>query len=948
MSKRLRVIGNQRIDLEDFLHGGSGFAVAELKRHVQQLLSELMGVVEGFDVALDGAPGTATNVIRIYNGTALDPTLQLVHLEESPGSVVTLALEGAGLHHIGVVFRLVPSDTAARYFWDPSAQNPDGSTGREFTQEVRTRLAATFEPVDALDDPTFVSSGVDTPALVVPLCVVPVVIRAGRSVIDESRLRTEGAIGKVLSLGTNDPTRTVIRVVNAALFRPGSALGVPLSPNAYSLDAVDPVKNELVVTPPMPPADQARAVALGFVANLALSLPPSTWGYRFIRGVGRLADASDPSDQSAPGDVRPRLFEGDALRGEKLLARTLDVPDRLGGMSERLTGREEDALGTLKNLRDALSFVLAEAKFGHPGTWRPTATAQALPKWIDPVPVPLWDIARLYFNELNGTGVISGGLPIQVELTPGAAPGQFSARVHVPETHYYAAGIRHRLAPTVEAADLAVTPAAGLLFVYLWATPQPNTDNPALPLTGPDWQTAPTRIHRTTSSDFRPDPAPPTARSVLLGAVRFDNRAGGSLPTPTIIAMARVPRRVPDLLGPDDQGHLQRDLVFKTWALLGDRGRRIAVDDPRGQLHLDVGAGTLLVHNRGIVHLLSDQGGPGAAVQAHTGDASSPVIVQLTSQGLDLTAASALRLWEEGIGGRGNLRAILGIAADGGGGLRDHDAVASLEGVSGDATLAGALRLSASDGFDQGGWSDGTILVDAEVLEVRRRLRLMGQATMINVDRDASGNASGGARGFNFVNPYKVPLAWAYLTYQPGGGFALRAQSHYLNSNGGMVQPRAAPAWVPPFASPVHPTPPLVEVVGPSSSTGAVYGFQLPWAPWFRPTAPRDYIVTLQVNPRYEAWRGSTMLGPRPRRPYDQLSGFCTASDVAWLGFGRDLRFDNGTVLAAGDGPLVVYSYPAAYMNGLEGVMVQVWGVLGQGTASGDPQSPADTYLGSV
>ena len=90
------------------------------------------------------------------------------------------------------------------------------------------------------------------------------------------------------------------------------------------------------------------------------------------------------------------------------------------------------------------------------------------------------------------------------------------------------------------------------------------------------------------------------------------------------------------------------------------------------------------------------------------------------------------------------------------------------------------------------------------------------------------------------------------------------------------------------------------------------------------------------------------MLGPRPRRPYEQLSGFCTASDVAWLGFGRDLRFDSGTVLAAADGPLLVYSFPAAYLSGLEGVLVQVWGVLGQGTATGDPASPADTYLGSV
>ena len=428
MSKRLRVLGNQRIDLEDFLHGGSGFTVAELKVHVQQLLSELMGVVEGFDVALDGTPGTETNVLRIYNGAALDPTLQLVHVEDSPAGVVTLALEGAGLHHVGIVFRLVPSDTAPRYFWDPGAQNADGTTGREFVQDVRTRLSVTWQPVDSLDDPTFAASGVAVPSLVIPLAVIPVVAPQGRSVIDESRLRTEGAIGKVLSLDTSDPGRTTIRVVRAALFRPGSALGVPLSDNAYSLDAVDPLKNELVVTPPMPPADQVRAVAIGFVANLALSLPPSTWGYRFVRGEGRLADPTDPADRSAPGDVRPRLFEGDALRGEKLLARTLDVPDRLGGTSERLTGREEDDLGTLKSFRDALAFVLTEAKHGRPGTWAPAATDTPSPRWIDPVPVPLWDIARLYFNELNGTGVIQGGLP-QVQLTPGAAPGRFGARI---------------------------------------------------------------------------------------------------------------------------------------------------------------------------------------------------------------------------------------------------------------------------------------------------------------------------------------------------------------------------------------------------------------------------------------------------------------------------------------------------------------------------------------
>ncbi len=934
MSKRLRVLGNQRIDLEDFLHGGSGFAVAELKVHVQQMLSELMGVIEGFDVALDGIPGSDTNVIRIYNGAALDPTLQLVHIEDAPGGVVTLALEGEGLHHVGVLFRLVPSDTAARYFWDPGAQNTDGTNGREFVQDVRTRLSVTWQPVDALDDPTFATSGVDTPHLVIPLAVIPVIAPQGRSVIDESRLRTEGAIGKVLSLGTSDPTRTTLRVVRAALFRPGSALGVPLSQNAYSVDAIDPVRNQLVVTPPMPPADQARAVSLGFVANLALSLPPSTWGYRFIRGVGRLADPSDPADQSAPGDVRPRLFEGDARRGEKLLARVVDMPDRLGGMSERLTGREEDDLGTLKNLRDALAFVLAEAKFGRPGTWAPVGTDTPAPKWIDPVPVPLWDIARLYFNELNGTGVIEGGLPTQIDLVPGAAPGQFTARVHFPATTYYSAGVRHRMAATVDAEPFALNPPARILFVYFWATPQPNTDDPSIPLTGPDWQTAPTRLQHTTTPEFHPDPAAPTARSVLLGAARFDNGAGAAVPVVTLIPMARVPRRIADVLGPDAQGHLQRDLVFRTWAAIGDPGRRITVDDPSGRLHIDVGTGSLGVHAPGAIELLSDLPGAPASIRAHQGNAQGPITARLDATGLDLARGAGARLWDASLGGRGDLLGAFEPGQDRGGGLRALGRRASLVGYSGDSTVAAALRLDARDGFDQDGWSDGVVAVDAEVLEVRRRLRLMGQAAMINVDRDATGNPVG-PQGFNFINPYKVPLAWAYLRFD-AGLWRLLAQSHCMLSEGGTGTRRADPVWLAPFAQPVAPTPALVEVVGPSSSSGATYGVQLPWSTWFRPTAPEGYIVTLQVNPRYEAWRNYAMLGAQQRRPYSELRGFCTSADVAWRGFARDLRFDSGTVVRAVDGPILVYTFPSAALSGIDGVMVQVWGSLGQVHANGE------------
>jgi hypothetical protein len=451
--------------------------------------------------------------------------------------------------------------------------------------------------------------------------------------------------------------------------------------------------------------------------------------------------------------------------------------------------------------------------------------------------VPLWDIARLYFNELNGTGVIQGGLPAQLQLSPGASPGHWGARVHFPETLYYSAGIRHRLPPTVDAEDFSIAPAAGVLFVYWWATPQPNVTDPAIPLTGPDWQTAPTRVQYTSSPDFRPEPPPPTARSVLLGAVRFDNRAGGILPTPTLIAMARVPRRVADLLGPDARGHLQRDLVFRSWAALGDPGRRITVDDPQGRLHLDVGAGTIVVHSHGAMHLLDDlAGAPAAAIQAHAAGAQTPVIVQLDAGGLDCARGAGVRLWATELRGRGDLLGAFEPGNDSGRGLRNLGRVATLVGATGDPTLAGAVRLAANDGFDQDGWSDGTIAVDAEVLEVRRRLRLMGQAAMINVDRDASGNPSGG-QGFNFINPYKVPLAWAYLTFD-AGTWRLRAQSHCMRSDGGTGPRRADPTWLPPFAPPVAPTPPLVEIVGPSTNSGAIYGVQLPWSPWLRPTAP--------------------------------------------------------------------------------------------------------------
>ena len=171
----------------------------------------------------------------------------------------------------------------------------------------------------------------------------------------------------------------------------------------------------------------------------------------------------------------------------------------------------------------------------------------------------------------------------------------------------------------------AIMPPAGIVFAYFWATPQPNTTDPSIPLAGPDWQTAPTRIQHTTTPEFHPDPVPPTMRSVLLGAARFDNRAGGTVPLATLIPMARVPRRIADVFGADAQGHLQRDLVFRTWAAVGDPGRRISVDDPAGKLHVDVGAGSLTVHGHGVVDLLADAAGSAQPmIRAYEGGAGRP------------------------------------------------------------------------------------------------------------------------------------------------------------------------------------------------------------------------------------------------------------------------------------------------------------------------------------
>ncbi len=936
--------------MADALYGLVGFPVGELRHHVGELVSDLAGVVEGFELSIEGpAPG---NVIRIHAGTALDQTFQLIHVDDLLSTSAVLALEGPGLHHVGVIFRLVPSDTAPRTFFDPDAENPDGTRGREFIQDVRTRFTPTWQPVVSLNDPSFSSApGVADPSLVVPLCVVPVTTDAlGRSVIDTAALagKLSPVVGKLRSVRTvsGTPPKSVLRLERAHLFRPGNLIQCPPAPTTYTATVIDPVASEITLDRELGLGDRAIVEQAGVVT--------SPDGVSLIRGRGRLADPAVPGDTSEPGDVRTALFGGNPRRGARLLA---SLPDDRLGAGEQYLGRDQDALGTDRNLRDALALIVREMKFG---------ADPAAATWIDPVPVPLWDLARHYLADLSGTGLVDGGIASAVQLPWPGIPFIYRWRIQTTfaATTFYCNGIRHRLRNTTREAAYQTSPVEPTLYVYWWAIARPNPNEPGPPLTGPDWPEAPVELVFTTATSFTLEPTPPPSdpeRTVLLGAVRLSALPPGGtpvIPVISILDIGRSPRRTPDRFAFDRQGRIQRDLIFRAVPGVADAGRTLKPDlaaDPAGKLNVELGTGRLLGLPGARVELLQSPTDAGR-IECKEADVGSATVARLSSGGIDLESADgagarAVRLWISlaDAAPRGEWR----MANDPGTspapfGTEDVlDAaptlVPSLIGLA-RGNAPGALQLRAADRLADGLWRDGTVFTQAEVVEIRRRLRLLGQLSMPGVERDGAGAALSSEQGFNFLNLHKLPLAWVYVAFD-GPNATIQAQSHFMNSNGRPAVLERGTAWLQPFQAPVFgPTNPIISGADPTRPAGSVRllgpppheatlrAFQLPWSSYFPLLGHSSHVVTVSATPDWDKWS---------RHPMEFPVG------AIWWGPARDLFYssDPADRLSAADGPIIAYTWPW-----VSGVMVQVWNALARPSRgpTETPTSQSDTYLRSV
>ena len=187
MPKELKVIPNERVDLDDFVYGTSTFSVDSLKDHVHRLLSgDYRGgfVFEGFRVEITSL---INRTFIVHNGVAVDRDGFLLTMEDDPFNKNTdfnsteVTLPGLVVNqHVMIEFEMLDADPDDRTVWDPTFANPGiidsdndvvpAPKGKEFSDLIPTRRVKSWKIVT---DSSFTDT-TDRNTVRVPIAILPV------------------------------------------------------------------------------------------------------------------------------------------------------------------------------------------------------------------------------------------------------------------------------------------------------------------------------------------------------------------------------------------------------------------------------------------------------------------------------------------------------------------------------------------------------------------------------------------------------------------------------------------------------------------------------------------------------------------------------------------------------------------------------------------------------
>lgn len=155
MEKKLRVTGNERIDIMDFI-GQINLVCQEFHNNLQGLQDETMNILQGYDLAI----GTGLQV-QLLNDTSIGYDANGVLHERPSANPENYALAPNATNYIQMQFLYLPTDFEFRAFWDPTGSGGDGV---EFQQEVFTRdtltHVITVNQTGFTNDPSYIPLGV--------------------------------------------------------------------------------------------------------------------------------------------------------------------------------------------------------------------------------------------------------------------------------------------------------------------------------------------------------------------------------------------------------------------------------------------------------------------------------------------------------------------------------------------------------------------------------------------------------------------------------------------------------------------------------------------------------------------------------------------------------------------------------------------------------------------